>query len=335
MPITHFITHRLLRTADAPARLSLRGDELSTEGRGEALLAKLKSAFLGRIAREHGSFAAEGEERSPLEQGLEGFLADEIPFARLSNDLMTWLRRAVDECAAELDAHFLFFAEEGPGRHLFYLFVARQQESLAISEELDVTANYAIDTGHSLFGIKVDLIEWKEHGHYAYLSLLPPRGDPALSDAFYRLTGFGNGLNKAEATLAFLEGVESFSRQMPDETADEFRHQVVEYCMEQEERDAPVDFRELAGTLDGVDTDHFVRTLTERAPDNRPDLMMDRRSLRRYVKFAGREKDLAISFSSHQLNQRVRYDPQQDTLTIHGLPRSLREQLLGHLKDGD
>jgi nucleoid-associated protein len=60
--------------------------------------------------------------------------------------------------------------------------------------------------------------------------------------------------------------------------------------------------------------------------------VVDRRSLRRYVKFAGREKDLAISFSSYQLDERVRYDVEGDTLHISGIPAALRKQLLGHIK---
>ena len=67
----------------------------------------------------------------------------------------------------------------------------------------------------------------------------------------------------------------------------------------------------------------------------RPDvftLQVDRRSLRRYVKFTGREKDLAVSFNSYQLNKRVSYDVDTDTLSIEGVPSALRKQLLEHLK---
>ncbi len=335
MSISHAIIHHLSRSADAPARLALRPEELAAEGRSEALLDRLKGAFLGRISREHGSFANEAQECSPLEQALESFLADAASFPPLSATLMEWLQRAVDEGGIEIDAHCLFFTEKGPDRHLFYLFVARQQESLAISEALTPTPSYTIDTGHSLFGIKVDLIEWKERGNYAYLSLLPPRGNPALADAFGRLTGFGNGLDKAAVTREFLEGVETFCKRLPDESVSDFRHQVVDYCMGREEQDAPVDLQALAGNLDGIDAEQFVQALSGHAPDGRPALMMDRRSLRRYVKFAGRERDLAVSFSSHQLNQRVHYDPERDTLSIHGLPKVLREQLRRHLTGND
>jgi nucleoid-associated protein len=72
---------------------------------------------------------------------------------------------------------------------------------------------------------------------------------------------------------------------------------------------------------------------SHRPGDEEEGLMMDRRALRRYVKFAGRDKDLAISFSSYQLHHRVHYDTESDTLSITGIPKALRSQLLGHLKE--
>ena len=331
MPITHAITHYIHRTADANTKLSLRQDELATEGRSEVLLGKLKSSFLARISREHGSFTTEGEP-ALLTRELEAFLAKEHSFNQLSSAFMEALGHLADEKKFELDAHVLFFVEKSFDHHMFYLFVARQSESLTISDELDITPSYAIDTGPSLFGIKVDLAEWKERKDYAYLSLLPPRGNQALSDSFYALTGFNNGINKEEATLAFLEGVEAFARHMPQEKVDDYRSQVVEYCMEQEEKDAPVELQGLAKSVEGINPDEFVRIVSDHAPQGEQELMIDRRSLRRYVKFAGREKDLAISFNSYQLNKRVQYDADTDTLSINGLPKALRNQLLQHLK---
>lgn len=332
MPITHAITHHIHRSPDSDAALSLREEELAVEGHSEALLGKLKSSFLARISREHGSFATDGE-KAPLVRALEGFLAGEISFAELSTGVMKALKQAVDEKKLDLDAHLFFYVEKSFDHHLFHLFVARQNESLTISDGLDITTSYAIDTGPSLFGIKVDLAEWKERKDYAYLSLLPPRGNPALAESFYAFTGFNNGINKEEATLAFLEGVEAFAKHVPEERVDDYRNQVVEYCMEQEEKDAPVDLQGLAKSVEGINPDEFVRIVANHAPQGDQELMVDRRSLRRYVKFAGREKDLAISFNSYQLNKRVQYDVDTDTLSINGLPKALRNQLLGHMKE--
>ncbi|MEN8170390.1 MAG: nucleoid-associated protein [Pseudomonadota bacterium] len=336
MPITHAIAHQLRRNADHPSQLSLRVDELATEGASEALLAKLKGSFLARISREHGSFTTESD-TALLPRLLQQFLDDKLDFITLSRDFTTALQAQLDEAKIEFDAHLLFFVEKSFDHHLFTLFVARQSESLTVNDELEITSSYAIDNGPSLFGIKVDLIEWRERKNYACLSLIPPRGNPPLTEAFYALTGFSNGIDKEAATLAFLEGVEVFAKEVPQEQQKEYRDQVVGYCMEQEEQDAPVKLEGLAKSVEGINPDEFVRVVarhTAGESDNERDqeLVIDRRSLKRYVKFAGREKDLAISFSSYQLNDRVRYDADSDTLHISGLPAALKKQLLGHMK---
>ncbi len=330
MPITHAITHHILRTTENHTKLSLRDDELATEGNSEELLSKLKSSFLARISREHGSFTSEGEP-ALLNRELEAFLSGEHSFNQVSTVFLEELGRLADEKKFELDAHVLFFIEKSFDHHMFYLFFTRLSKSLTISDDLNIAVASTIDTGPSLFGIKVDLAEWKERKDYAYLSLLPPRGNASLAESFYTLTGFSNGIDKQKSTLAFLEGVEAFTKHVPQENVDAYRNQVVQYCMEQEERDAPVALEDLAKSVEGIDQNEFVRTVAQHAPQGEQELMVDRRSLRHYVKFAGREKDLSISFNSYQLNKRVQYDPDTDTLSINGLPKALRDQLLRHL----
>lgn len=334
MPLEHAISHHLKRTAESETLLDLRDKEFPTEGPIETLLGQLKQSFLARISREHGSFIEGTTEGAPgpLARELDAYLNKERSFIELSKTLMEQLKQMVDESKITLDGHFFFFLEKSLDNHMFHLFVAGQTESLSLNDKLELVPSYAIDTGPSLFGIKVDLAEWKERQNYAYLSLLPPRGNRALSDAFTALTGFANGLNKEEATLAFLEGIEHYAKELPEEKVGDYRNQVVEYCMAQEEQDAPVDLRGLAQSVEGIDSDAFLRTVSEQTPDGEQELRVDRRSLRRYVKFAGREKDLAISFNSYQLNKRVHYYEDTDTLSIEGVPSALRKQLLAHMK---
>jgi nucleoid-associated protein len=330
MPLEHAIAHRLVSTGEGKTELTLRDRELPLEGYSEELFAKLKSGFLSRISREHGSFEREGEP-SPLQRGLESMLGEEQTFSEMSTVLLETFRQQLEQGKVDFQGHILLYEEKALDHHLFHIFVAGQQQTLQIKDSLDVVPSYSVDTGSSLFGIKVDLAEWKERRDYAYLSLLPPRGNPPLLEAFLTLTGFANGLNKQEATLTFLEGIEAYARELPEEKVDDYRNSVVEYCMEREEQDAPVSVRELAGNIDDIDSDAFVRTVAEHT-EEQPEVMLDRRSLRRYVKFAGREKDLAISFNSYQLNKRVSYDADTDTLSIEGVPKALRKQLLEHMK---
>lgn len=333
MSIVHATAHHLSRTTDTQAALQLHSGGLPIDAQCQQLLDRLKNGFLSRMSREHGSFASDGEP-APLPRLLESLLNNETDLDQLASEWMTQLSAAVDEQRCELDAHFLFFLEKSFDSRVCYLFITQQVESLTLDSELNIQTSRAFDFGASLFGIKVDLTEWKERGHYAYLSLIPPRGNPSLGDLFYRFTGFANGINKGEATLTFLKGIEAYSHAIPEEKVNDYRTQVVNYCVEQDERDAPIDIRELSENLDGVDCDEFVKVMASHNPKGEEPVMIDRTSLRRYVKFAGRERDLAISFSSFQLNDRVHYDAEHDTLSIKGIPKALRNQLLGHLKEG-
>lgn len=334
MAITHIIAHRLQSNGETGATLFLRESELTIDESKEELLDKLKSSYRSRLNRKHGSFI-ENENGSILANELDAYLQKQHSFAQLSQAIMTQLEKSANEEKLVFDAHFLFFADQHNEQHLFYLFVVSQSESLAINETLEVTPTYAIDTGVSLFGIRVDVAEWKRRPKSAYLSMIPPRNNPGLSDAFHLLTGFSNDLDKEEATLSFLEGIEAFTQHVPEEKVNDYRNKVVEYCMEQDLKDEPVDITTLSQNLEGIDVDKFIREMLPHNPKREDgedeELMIDRRSLRRYTKFSGREKDLSISFSSHQLNNRVYYNQDTDTLTVTGIPKALRKQLLEHL----
>lgn len=344
MSITHVTAHRLQRTEGADACLSLRDAELAIDENKEELLDRLKSSFLSRLARQHGSFTGGQDEdasSSPMATYLDALLKEDCTFSELSVGLMQELKKIVEEKDACLNVHFLFFLENmSDQHHIFYLFGVKQSESLAISEQLDVTPIYSIDTGPSLFGIKVDLAEWKVRKNYTYLSQLAPRSHQILADAFNELTGFGEEINKEEATDAFLQGVESYAKQLPPEQVNEYRNKVVDYCIAQDKKDEPVNVYGLSKELDGIDCEKFVKQVLPYNPavsgdeePQEPELMVDRRSLRRYTKFYGRDKDLSITFSTFHLNSRVIYNEEKDSLTIEGIPGGLRKQLRAHLNN--
>ncbi len=334
MPISHVTAHYLRREPEAPAQLSLRHEALVADEHKEALLDKLKSSFLARLNRQHGSFG-ENEADSPkalLAPVLESFLVGKQDFTELSTGLMRRFEQGVNDAGMEINAHFLFFMENsGDHHHVFYLFIVNQNESLTISDQLDVKLSYTIDTGPSLAGIKVDIAEWQTHKHYAYLTVLCPRGKSVLAEALDNITGFSNGINKEENTKNFLDGVDAFAKSLPGGQAQECRAQVVEYCLAQEEKDELINLDELSKELDGVDSDRFVEQVRSYHPGDAEGLMVDRRSLKRYAKFSGRDKDLSITFSTYHLHARIDYDPESDTLSVKGLPKALRAQLLAHL----
>ncbi len=331
MQITHATAHHLQREADSQAKLVLRKDEFSIDNQKEVLLGNLKKSFMTRLSRQHGSFSTKSDSSS-LENELSVFLKSEYTISEFSAALLKSLEQEVNNKGIELNSHFLFFEEKSKTQHFFYLFVVNQCESLAIDETLDVTSHCYIDTGASLSGIKIDITEWQKKKKYPYFTQVPPKGNVLFSEIMYQLSGFSNAVDKVEATNSFLEGVESFAKYVPEDKVTEYRDKVVSYCIEQEQKDEPVNIPGLSKELNGIDCDQFVREMLSHNPKSEEEVMIDRRRLKKYVKFSGREKDLAISFSSFQLNDRVIYDEVSDTLSIKGLPKVLRNQLIKHLK---
>jgi nucleoid-associated protein len=318
MSIDHALVHRLCAGQPLRSR-SLPLDAVSAE-----LLDQLKSAFFSRLDRAHGSFADEAE--APLlQRSLQPLLQDGAGFAEQIRQLAQALLETLD-AASDYRGYLFCFVERSSEHHAAYLFLLQAKSRPTLDGELGLSQCAGLDFGQGLSGIKVDIREWQRDQHYAYLSCRPPKGVPALSEGFAQLTGFSEGIDKREETQAFLDVVEQFGRELPADGIDDYRRQVVDYCLQQERTDQPLQVRDLADQITDVDSAAFADALPQDDP-----VWLDRRSLQRYLRFSGRERDLSISFSSAQLNRRVRYDAASDTLSISGLPAALRQQLLHHL----
>lgn len=329
MSIIHFITHQLHPDESGAAALRLRDAELPVDETVEGLAMELKRAYLGRINREHGRFAEEASEDG-LARELERFLSGEQDFVALTARLARRLLQLLQEQGGELRGHLVLFLEQQHEQQAFYLFLVNQRIASRINERQEVEPVATLDFGAAMMALKVDLSLWRGDEGGAYLSLSPSRAR-GMAELLQQLAGFSAGVDKAAATRDFLERIETFSQQLPEEQVGDFRNQVVNYCVEQDLQDAPVAISDLSRALDGVDSAAFSNYLADHLPEGDGRLLLDRKSLQRYVKFAGRERDLAISFSSHQLNKRVHYQAETDTLSITGLPKMLRSQLLGHI----
>lgn len=332
MPVAHMIIHRLVHENGGKVDVLLSTSESHPEALHDQMFQQLRGSFLGRVSRKHGNFA-EDEENQALKSLVSEFLQENLTFEQLSKQLMQHFETAINERKLELDYHFIFFVERTPNQHIFYLFLTKLNEAITIDKQLNVIPCFTLDTGGSLCGVKLDIDEWQSNSQYAYMTVVPPRGNPSFSDLLDEISGFGNAVNREETTLNFLEGIESYTRHMPEEKVAEYRAQVVDYCLQQDERDEPVSILGLSKSLGDVEAEHFSQEMAPFQPQGREDILIDRRSMRRYVKFFGRDKDLSVSFSTFHLNKRVLYDEDNDVLTIDGLPRSLRNQLLKYTSE--
>jgi len=336
MPITNVITHHIQKVTDEDAILSLRNSELENNAQQSALFETLRKSFNTRVSRKHGSFEKD-KESILLAKEANTFLQDKTKFQALSISIMTNVETVINTENGELNAHFIFFIESNEKTEFLYLFIVNQNEYLTINSSLDITPIHSIDTGSSLSGLKLNINDWKQRPKYHYLTLVPPKGNEILSDALHDISGFGNKIDKTKSTKEFLDNVNNFTKHVPEDKKAAYHEKVIEYCEEQEAKDEPVHIPTLSQSLEGIDCEKFIREMLPHNPVNNeaePDdeLMIDKRSLRRYVKFSGRDKDLSITFSTNQLSTSIFFDEKADTLLVQNIPKSLRKQLLAHLK---
>ncbi len=335
MPITNVIAHHINKQIDKDSTLSLRSSELKKNSQQSTLLDSLKRSFNTRLSRKHGSFDGQIESVLLVNE-IENYLQDKSTFKTFTTQFIKAIDSIITEHNGELNAHFLFFLEEKNQQRVLYLFIVNQHEYLTINDTLEIIPSYSIDTGSTLCGLKLNIDDWLKRPKYHYLTLVPPKANQILSDALHDLSGFGNNIDKTKSTNEFLENVDTFSKHMPEEKQQEFRGKIIEYCEEQEAQGETVHIPTLSKSLEGIDCEKFIREMLPHNPtqkdDARQEIVVDKRSLRRYVKFSGRDKDLSLTFSTHQLNISIFFDKNAETLVINNIPTSLKKQLQAHFK---
>ena len=117
--------------------------------------------------------------------------------------------------------------------------------------------------------------------------------------------------------------------QLAAEQASQVRQSVYDICDNQWQQGEPVRVKDLSEQLQAqVPLERsfadFAGSQEQALPE---EVLTDRSTLRKLVKFQGQGGGLSVGFEQTLLNERVKYDPHTDTLTIHGTPPNLRDQL--------
>ncbi|MCW8889641.1 MAG: nucleoid-associated protein, partial [Sedimenticola sp.] len=265
MAITHFITHHFHLNEQAEPAVHLRETELAVDDLTETLAMDLKRAYLSRVNRQHGQFSR-SETSGGMADGLAELLQEKVSFSEYSVQLANQLLALLKEHELELRGHLVLFQEQQFDQQAFYLFIVNQRIATRINEQQAVEPVLTLDLGASLMAIKVDLSQWQADEGGAYLSLTASRAGKGGVTLLEQLAGFSEGIDKAAVTRDFLERIELFSQNLPEEQVNDYRSQVVSYCMEKDLQDEPVEIGGLSQVVEGVDPSAFSSYLADNLP---------------------------------------------------------------------
>jgi len=339
MTIKHCIIHGISSSDDhgnLKISLKLRDEENPTEGASVSLFTQLKQALQRSATRQYGYFDPEQSD-NPLPSWLDKLTKQELGFVSVTKKITEQLRLVLSEQTSSennesISAHLLFVVEELMEHDYLYLFWINHSNAQQIDSHLEVQDLSFIDTTKINYVLKLDFSQWAIKDWQQYLTLQTSRGNKELAHAFTKFTGFISGVDLQQQTNEFLQIVDQYADSLEKEESNPTKNAIVNYCVDQDMQGNPVNIDSLSQVLDEQQPGKFAEFVSEKQELPQQEIYTHRNSLKKYVRFYGREKDLSISFSSDRMEDNITFDTETGSLTFKQVPKSLQAQLAKYLQ---
>ncbi len=337
MTIKHCIIHAIASTDDnKDVQLHLREEENSHEGPVISLFTQLKQSLQRSATRQYGLFDPDQSD-NPLASWLTKYSQDEIGFVSVSKKMTEQIKVVLNEQSSSeenepFSAHLLYVVEELMDHQYLYLFWINHSDAQYIDSQLDV-GNLSFVSGNKLnYVLKLDFSQWAIKDWQQYLTIQTSRSSKELTHAFLKFSGFLSGVNLQQQTDEFLNIVDQYSQSLDREESNQTKNTIVNYCVDQDMQGNPINFDSLSQVLNEQEPEKFSEFVKENQETPQEEIYAHRNSLKKYVRFYGREKDLSISFSSDRIDDNISFDQETGSLTFKQVPKSLQAQLAKYLK---
>lgn len=342
MPVTHFITHQITKSGPQDgAQVVLSPAEPVLDDYANKVMSQLRSIFISRAGKRYGRFNPEAPQIKSL---MLDWLDDKQSFLSFSQSLAKYFSTHLDASPLEIDGYLAVIAEEIADGERLYIYHLREKTNVALNANMELTETRFIDFSNTGFALCINTRVLKEDDQEKYLSYSYGRGEKALQNAFSEFVGFTDTVNVEQETQEFLNIVNEYTKSLSDEEAVETRAKVVDYCMEQDKYGAAVEFKAISQEINEQEPEKFERFLNEKrdaarsqasngegestiSAQVRDEFIPDRKSLKNYVRFSGKNKDVTLSFSAASLGGDVKFDGATNSLSISNLPARLLKQL--------
>lgn len=325
MPATAAIAHRLTRRTGDQS-FSLRETPFDREGLNNRMLAEIKPLFTRRASKRYGCFA---EEATVFKGLLVNWRDQTLSFTQFTAKVIENLAMLMEQEDLETDGHWLFIEEELEASHRLWIALLKQKDGLLLNADNDLQDTGYIDFAKTGLCACIDLHDIDNPDGKRYLTLSFGFGDRPLQQHLMDFFGFTDTVDTQADTERFMELVSDYSEAMPEDTAKRYQKEVAEFCMEQSKEGSAVNYHELSGNVDSVAEVSLDDFIAERAPEMKEEFIPDRSSLKKYIRYTGRTKEVSISFSNESLGKSITFDPSTETLTLKDLPSALVKQLKG------
>ena len=331
--VNQIVLHQLVKHAENETTTMesvLRDELLTITPEVEQMMLQLHQAYQNK-GKAFGVF----QENSIFAQDLNRLLENEINFLNFSQQSTKLLAQELGkynfaDSGTLILCQYNFLATD-------YLFIALLDSriSMLVDENLEIRRTEYLDITQFDIAARINLTDLQVNANSnRYLTFIKGRVGRKISDFFMDFLGAEEGLNPQVQNQCLLQAVSDYCEQgeLNKEQTQAVKKQVFEYCKGQLASGDEIALTELSANLPTLNERPFVTFTEEQDYGLEETIPPVRSALKTLTKFSGSGKGVTLSFDADLLNNRIKWDPLTDTLTIKGIPPNLKDQLQKALK---
>lgn len=331
--VNQIVLHQLVKHAENETTTMesvLRDELLTITPEVEQMMLQLHQGYQNK-GKAFGVF----QENSIFAQDLNRLLENEINFLNFSQQSTKLLAQELGkynfaDSGTLILCQYNFLATD-------YLFIALLDSriSMLVDENLEIRRTEYLDITQFDIAARINLTDLQVNANSnRYLTFIKGRVGRKISDFFMDFLGAEEGLNPQVQNQCLLQAVSDYCEQgeLNKEQTQAVKKQVFEYCKGQLASGDEIALTELSANLPTLNERPFVTFTEEQDYGLEETIPPVRSALKTLTKFSGSGKGVTLSFDADLLNNRIKWDPLTDTLTIKGIPPNLKDQLQKALK---
>ena len=331
--VNQIVLHQLVKHAENETTTMesvLRDELLTITPEVEQMMLQLHQGYQNK-GKAFGVF----QENSIFAQDLNRLLENEINFLNFSQQSTKLLAQELGkynfaDSGTLILCQYNFLATD-------YLFIALLDSriSMLVDENLEIRRTEYLDITQFDIAARINLTDLQVNANSnRYLTFIKGRVGRKISDFFMDFLGAEEGLNPQVQNQCLLQAVSDYCEQgeLNKEQTQAVKKQVFEYCKGQLASGDEIALTELSDNLPTLNERPFVTFTEEQDYGLEETIPPVRSALKTLTKFSGSGKGVTLSFDADLLNNRIKWDPLTDTLTIKGIPPNLKDQLQKALK---
>lgn len=328
MAIKKLIMHWVNRPSlEVDATAQLRQDPLAINDTLESFIWKLNTSYNAKSGKIYGNFEQDSEGFAPL---LKSYMMGTNDFLSFTQGITESLCTHLNQSNQILNAYMIYVHYEVLETEYLLILQLNSTQTLMVDDELAFKDAFHLDAAKLQLGARINLTEWSAASAENYISLARSRAGKSASEYFRQWLGCSEELDAKKETTELLNRFNQFctDNSVPSEQASEYRKKTFDYCKQQAEAGENVNLSELSRSMDDQQPSKFTDYLQSSEVPFKTEVPADKASLKTLVRYNGSGKGLSLSFSESLLGDAIEYDADTDTMTITGIPASLRKQLL-------